>query len=365
MLAFAVYTFFSYSALYTVNISYEFKNVSGTQTIEASTDGSSDFKITKLENTDSASAFLDTTGQKAVGEVAKGQISVFNATSEIKVIKKGTTITCISSACKGLVYISNTDLNLGPGSSVNDYPITASDIGENYNLATNAGRFKVGNYNSGTEIISSNISPISGGTQKTFVKIASQADADAVEKKALDDLKNIILTNIRTNSENNSKYIISDSSFQIKKISSQTDPVGTEEETINTTVQAKGTVDAFPKAQIENVIKDLKSSIIPDGFHLDEDYFHSDTKVISSTPGKITLEVSVNAVARPNLNTDEIKQSIFGKSIPDAEKYLSSIPNTKSYSASYSPSTMPGFLRHVPSDPNRVQIQYIALDPST
>lgn len=318
-----------------------------------------------MDNTDSASAFLDTTGQKAIGEVSKGQISVFNATSEIKVIKKGTAITCISAVCQGLVYVSNSDLNLGPGSSVNDYAITASDIGENYNLATNAGRFKVGNYNSGTEIIASNISPISGGTAKTFVKIASQADADAVEKKALDDLKNIILTNIRANSDNNSKYIISDSSFQIEKISSQTDPVGTEEETINTTVQAKGSVDAFPKAQIENVIGELKSSIIPDGFHLDEDYFHSDTKVISSTPGKITLEVSVSAVARPNLSTDEIKQALYGKSIDDAEKYLGSIPNTKSFTATYTPSTMPGFLRHVPSDPNRIQIQYLALDPSS
>ena len=363
VLLIGVYAFFSNSAQYTITLSYEYQKVSGSKVIEASTDGASGFKITKLDNTDGISAFQNTTGQKPVGQKSAGKITVFNATADIKVIKKGTAITCISTACNGLIYTALNDLNLGPGNSVNDYDIVANDIGENYNLATNAGRFKVGSFNSTTEIIASNIAPISGGTPKTFVKIVSAEDIKAVEAKANEDLKNLIITNIRSNTENNSKYIISDTSFVLEKISSQTDPEGTEAEVVNTSLRAKGTVDAFPKEQVQKVYDEIEASITPEGFYIDEKTIEPGTKVLSSTPGKISIEVTYAAVARVIIDEEKIAKEIGGKSLEDAEKYLESLPNIKSHTAVYTPSTMPGFLRRVPGNPEKIDITILALDP--
>lgn len=362
VLGIGFYSFLSFSSLYTATIRYEYKNIVAAKEIEAT--ASSDFKITKLEDTDAVSANQPTTGEKVVGERAKGRITIFNATPEIKIIKKGSAITCVSAACNGLVFTSVNDLNLGPGSSINDYEIIASDIGENYNLAINAGRFKVLNFNSNTEIIASNIEALTGGTPKKIVKVVSAADIKAVEEKALADLRTILLNKIKSSSNNINQYIISDATFVIEKISAQTDPEGTETETVNTSVQAKGTVDGFPKGQIQTVIDEMKVSSIPSGFYLDEKFFNSSTEVVSSSPGKIVLKVSINGIVRPELDLAGLEKNLGGKSMSESEKILSDVPNTKSFTYDYSPSSMPGFLRRVPSDPDRIEIKLIAEAPA-
>ncbi len=358
-----IYAVLNFSSLYSVNIKYEYKNVTASRQIEASIDSSSNFKITKLEETDAVSANQATTGEKTVGEKAKGRITIFNATPEIKELKKGTVITCVSAICNGLVFTAVNDLNLGPGNSINDYEITASDIGENYNLAINTGRFKVANFNSTTEIIASNIEAISGGTPKNTVKVVSAADIKAVEEKASNDLKNILIGKIKGNTNYNSKFIISDSSFVMEKLNVETDKEGTEAEVINTNISAKGIVDGFPKEQIQVVLDEIKKDIIPSGYYLDEKLFNSSAKVISSTPGKITIEVMANGIVRPVINIEEIKKNISGKSLSESTQEIQSTPNIKSHEFEYSPSAMPEFLRRVPVDSNRIQIRLIAEGP--
>jgi ribosomal protein S8E len=364
IISIGLYAFLSFSALYTVNITYEYKNITASKQIIASTGTSTDFSVVKLEETDAVSSFQNTTGQKVNGERARGRITVFNATSEIKTFPKGTTITCVSAACNGLVYTSVNDLNLGPGSSVNDYEIIASDIGENYNLATSAGRFKIAKFDSTTEITSSNIAPIAGGTPKVTVKVISAADIQSVEARAVEDLKVILVNKIKSNPTYNSQYIISDNSIVVEKISAETDKEGTESEVVNTSVRAKGTVDAFPKEQIQKVIDELKTSFVPVGYYLDEKTFAPTNNVISSTPGQITIEVTVSGIARIKVDEAELKKELAGQSLDEADKILALIPNSKSFTTEYTPSTMPSFLRRVPSDPERIQVRFISLAPS-
>jgi hypothetical protein len=366
LLIFAIggYIFLNSTSNYSVNIKYKYLNLTEKREITASEDGTMGFQIVKLNDMADTSESASATGEKVKGEKASGLISVFNATSGIVVIKKGTAVTCVSSACNGLVYTTDGEMNLGPGSSSNDLRIVANDIGLNYNLAVNAGRFKIGNYNSNNDLIATNVQQIAGGTAKVISKMVSKQDITAIEAKALENLKSILLSKIRNDPNNARDYIISESSIKIEKLSAQTDPEGTEAESLNTNVSAKATVDAFPKDKIQPVIDDIKKTLAPEGYYLDDrQTTYPAPEVVSSQAGSITVRIQVNSTGRINLDTDQLKKDLGGKGLEEADSILSKVPNTTGYTASYSPSSAPGFLKKVPSDPSRISVNFISEAP--
>lgn len=360
----AVYFFIDNSVLYNVTLSYKYQNLSLERQIQIKTDSPSNFQIIQLSTEDGVTVSNPTTGQKIVGEKASGYISVFNSTAEIKVIPKGTEVVCISSSCNGLVYIADSDLNLGPGSSAGDLKIVASDIGENYNVNVNAGRFKIGNFDPNLEIIAANVRPIAGGTPKKTVNIVSSDDLKALEEKALNYLKGTILLKITTDPNNVNKYLFSENSLKMEKISVQGDQEGQEADVVNLTVRAKGTIDAIPKDSINNIVDEMKASMAPDGYYLDEKTFKYNLSV-ASTNNDFIITITASGIGRVNLNIDELKSKLANQSLNEAENIIKSIPNIHGFSVSYTPDYIPEFLRKVPSNPNKIQIRLIAEDPDS
>lgn len=363
IIALGAYFYLNSSTLYTVNLKYKYQNLTMQKVITANKDGSAGFSTISLNAEDGITVSGETTGQKILGEKSSGFISVFNATAEIKVIKKGTSVTCVSTACNGLVYTVESDLNLGPGSSATDLKIVASDIGENYNLAINAGRFRVANYNANTEVVASNIQPIAGGTPKKTVKIVSDEDLKKLEEKALSDLQKTLLTKIKLDPNNSSKYIFADQTLKIEKITSEGDPAGKETEIANMTVRAKGTMDAFSKDNLGSVIEEMKSSMAPEGYYLDEKTFNYIISPAVSDGNNISFTITGKGIARVNVNLNEVKNSIAGKNLEESGQVIRSLPNISVSSEEFSPLAMPDFLRRVPNDHQRIQIRLIAEDP--
>ncbi|BDQ05073.1 MAG: hypothetical protein KatS3mg084_0591 [Candidatus Dojkabacteria bacterium] len=360
----AVYVFIDNSVLYAVTLRYKYQNLLLERQIQIQEDSPLNLKIMKLTTEDGVTVSNSTTGQKIVGEKASGYISVFNSTAEIKVISKGTEVLCISPSCNGLVYIANSDLNLGPGSSSGDLQIVASDIGENYNVNVNAGRFKVGNFDPNLEIIAANVRPITGGTPKKTVNIVSADDIKALEEKALNYLKGTILLKLTTDPNHVNKYLFSENSLKIEKISVQGDQEGQEADVVNLTVRAKGTIDAIPKDSINNIVEEMKASMVPDGYYLDEKTFKHNLSV-ASTDNDFIITITATGIGRVNLNIDELKSKLANQSLHEAEKIIISIPNIHGVSISYVPDYIPEFFRKVPSNPNKIQIRLIAEDPES
>ncbi len=358
----AVYGFIDNSVLYAVTLRYKYQNLLLERQIQIKENSPFNFQIIKLTTEDGVTVSNPTTGQKIVGEKASGYVSVFNATAEIKVIPKGTEVLCISSSCNGLVYIADSDLNLGPGSSSGDLKIVASDIGENYNVNVNTGRFKVGNFDPNLEIIAANVRPITGGTPKKTVNIVSGDDLKALEEKALDYLKGSILLKLTTDPNNVNKYLFSENSLKIEKISVEGDREGQEADVVNLTVRAKGTIDAIPKESINKIIEEMKATMVPDGYYLDEKTFKYNLSV-TSTDNDFTITITATGIGRVNLNVDELKSKLANKSLNEAENIINSIPNIHSINTMYTPDYIPEFLRKVPGNPNKIQIRLIAEDP--
>lgn len=364
MLGYGYYWYFyNLTNTFTATITYKLITINESRTIAASTAGDASLKIVKLTSEGSASNSTTTTGEKPTGDKATGNISLFNSTVEIKIIPKGTTLTCISSPCNTLTYITQNDLNLAPGSS-DEVSVVAGDIGEGYNLLPGAGRFKVGKFNPEKEITATNVKPISGGTPKKMIKIVAAADIKKAETAALSDIKSELLNKIKTDPANYDKYIVSDSSLVVEKTESTPDvKEGQEAEFVNVDVKAKGTVNAFPKDQIDVVANKIKEEVTPKGYYLDEKFTPSPTsKVVSQTKDKIEVSVTVQSIARPEIDIKKIKEELTGKAYSDADKVLSSIPNITSYKKSFQPTTLPQFFWKIPKEPNRIQIAVVAVE---
>ncbi len=353
--------FYSIGSLFTTTIKYKYLNISQTKIVSATPDGvASGIKSVKLPAEDSISAFANTTGERPTGDKSKGSVSIFNPTTEIKVIKAGSILTCTSNACKSLTYTTDADLNLGPGGS-DEVAVTAGDIGENYNLAAGAGRFQVAKYNPATEVLASNVKLITGGTQKKTVKTVKAEDIKKAEDQALSQLKDKLIDRIKSDPANLNSFIIAETSIVVEKVSSDPDlKEGVDGDIVNVTVKAKGTVDAFAKDQIDVVLAKLKDEIKPQGYYLDDKFTNFSSKIAGQSQDKIDVAVTLNTIARPNIDIDAIKKNLGGKSYSDADKILASIPNTLSYTKTYEPQSLPQFFWKIPKSPARVQVKLLA-----
>ncbi len=350
--------FYKQTSLFSATIKYKYIPISVAKTV-SSTDGQ--LQTTKLSAEESTTAYADTTGQKATGGQATGSVSIFNPTTDIRVVPKGTVLTCISNVCNSLKYITDGDLNLGPGSS-EDVRILAGDFGENYNVSAGAGRFKVGNFDPQAEILASNVKPIAGGTLKVMVKIVSKEDIAKAEEGALKDLKTRIVDKLKNDTSYNTTYTLAESSIAIEKTASTPDVAeGAEASIVNVTVSAKGVVDAFQKSQIDDILNHMKDESTPKGYYLDENFMKASSTIVSQSKEKIEVKVSLETIARPDFNIGEIKNKLAGKPYTKIDQQFATIEHVDSYTTDFEPKGLPKMFWKVPTDTNRIVIKILAV----
>jgi hypothetical protein len=353
--------FYSVGSLFTATIKYKFVPITATKTVVATTQGGeAGIKTVLLPAEESATVFVNATGERATGEKAKGTVSIFNPTTEIKVIKAGTALACTSNACKSLTYVTNADLNLGPGGS-DEVAVTAGDIGENYNLGPGAGKFKVGAFDPTKDVFASNIKAISGGTPKKMVKVVKAEDIKTADENAMKELSARLLDKIKIDPANARDFIIADNTLAVEKISSEADlKEGQDGDAVNVTVKAKANVQAFKKDQIGDIVTAIKNEAKPDGYYLDERNTSFSSKVVSADTKGITVEVTLNSIARPEINVEELKRSLGGKNFGESDTVLSQVKNVSGYTKTYEPQSLPQFFWKIPDNPSRVQIKLVA-----
>jgi hypothetical protein len=205
--------------------------------------------------------------------------------------------------------------------------------------------------------------PFSGGTAKNIVKVVSEKDITDLETKSLSDMKSVAYNKFITNRDFQTRYYFSQDQIKVEKISVDADEVGKETDTLNMTLTAKASVDAFEKSQLEPVYQELRSSLAPQGYYLDSQQYRAIPPVFSFGPGGIRAEVKVSGIARIQVDSASIKNQLMGKHISEAKKVLDGIPNVVSYRTNYTPSIMPEFLKFIPNEQSKIEIRQIYLDP--
>jgi hypothetical protein len=357
LFGYGFYTYaYSMGSYFTATITYKYININETRIISSSE--ASALKPVLLTAEESVTSVGNATGEKATGEKSKGAVSIFNPTTEIKVIPGGTVLTCISNTCNSLTFVTDNTLNLGPGSS-EQVNVTAGDIGENYNLQPGAGRFKVGNFDYSKEVLATNVKSISGGTPKKMVKIVTKDDIKKAQDSALNNLKTTLLNKVKEDPENE-KSLIADSTLKVELVSAEPDKKENEEtEIVNVSLKAKASIQAFPSEEISTFMEKLKSEITPEGYYLDDKFTKTNSK-LEKQRDKVNVVVVITSIARPKIDVDQVKKNLAGKSFKESDKIVSSIPNINGYTNNYEPQTLPKLFWKIPKNTNRIQIKLVA-----
>lgn len=270
------------------------------------------------------SAKTSTTGEKFVGDRAKGSVTIYNSDTSSSVnLQKGQEIT----SSDGLVYQLNDAVKIasasGDASSITSstakVDVTASDIGSEYNVKTGT-KFSIDGFSS-TQMIAKNESDIGGGSKKK-VTVVSEADyerlAQDVEKQAQEftqkklketDSLDVVIIPEFTDTELSKKVYTSDIGDEVDQVALDTTA------TVSyTAIDKKEALSYFETQFTKSAGADKK--LLPDTFGFT---VKKGTSGDADAP-RVTVEGTIKSVQ--NVEEEKIKKEIAYKSPAEATDYL-------------------------------------------
>ncbi|MBP7928067.1 hypothetical protein KAZ57_02885 [Patescibacteria group bacterium] len=312
---------------------------------------------------------IPVTGEKLIGEKAKGGVTIYNKTSSEVNLKKGAKVRYENDE-DDYVYVLAEEVTIpaitlipdpdpsNPGTYENgeaDASIEAQEIGSKYNLGSSK-NLKVDNYAT-SELEAKTNEDIDGGKEET-IKVVAQADIDklnkdlleTVQKKAEEDLKKL----------NRSEVIINGSTKVSVVEQNYSNKLGEEVEELSLSVGAKAEGLAYSKQELDTQLDQLVKEFIPEGFVLSDKDRETSVEILGNTATtKLTaieadIQVTLKTFVVPDISEDSVKTDLAGKSIKDAEKVLGSIRNIKSYELNISPHIP--FLEKVPKNKDHIEL---------
>jgi hypothetical protein len=314
----------------------------------------------KAEATEQGS--IETTGEKLVGEKAKGKVTIFNFTAEEKTFKEGTKLTY-----KDLEYVLDEKVTV-PAQTIDttdpldpktvkgqeEADVVAADIGDKYNLEKGK-NLKIKDYKE-AEFIASVTEEIDGGESKT-VKVVSKDDISKVSADTLAASKEAAENALNAKIGLGQKLVKGAVTTSVVKEEFSTKE-GEEAEKIEVTQTISASGMAYAVSELDSLLDSLSTDLIPEGFEISDKsrdiqvdvLGNSDTTVLSSS--EADLQVTLKTYVIPILDEEQLKEDLGGKTGSEAEKVLGSIRNVKTYELTVSPN-IPLFNK-VPKDPERI-----------
>ncbi len=264
-----------------------------------------------------------TTGKKEIGEKAKGSVTIHNFSSSPKNFKAGVLVDS-----NGIKFALDQDINVASaentivGSSLvkqpgkAKVPVTAADIGPQYNLEKNH-QFTLEEYSADT-FIALNEEAMAGGTKK---------EVRTVSKKDIDDLKVILLEkgekeNVNKNKVNNRFTIINDLTETNIENAVFSGELGEEADSVS----LKATIESiFYYLDNTKLFKFLSGKLewkLLAGFVLDKSRMNFKIIKVERTDEGTDIEVKVTAYAIKDVSDDKIIGNVVGKRQGDLDKIL-------------------------------------------
>lgn len=306
----------------------------------------------KVTVTASGTDSKSTTGTKVVGERASGEVTIYRIGPQID-LPSGTVLT----GSGGLEFTLNESVTLASGSAISagqiSASITASDIGAQYNLASES-VFRVANY-SISDVEAKNESDLSGGSS-TEVSAVSANDREALLNKLQNELvakaKEQILSEIGQN------QIFIEESIEIEILSTSfSAAVGDEVSNLTLELEISAEVLVVDRDEVVNLALDQLERKVPDGYVLRESQLDTDFEIESFEDGEYKILIKATANLLPDIDYDEIKKGIKGRYPAMVENYLNNeVPGFARAEITLFPK-LPGRLGTLPHVVSRIEIE--------
>jgi hypothetical protein len=279
----------------------------------------------------------NTSGQKEVGDKAKGTVTIYNSDEAKKTLNAGTVLT----SSNGLDFITDKDIVIasasgdifsGVKSGTAQVSVVAKNIGSDYNLPSNT-KFSV----SGSSVLAAkNDSAFSGGSKKK-VTVVAKKDTDkllidlpkSLEQKAREQLGSKL---------SNDEVLLSqftEESFEKKDFDKNVDEQAT---TVKLTGTVKFTAVAYRKDDVVQYAQTaLKNKYSQDQTIPEKDIASSVSGVKQREDKNISAVLDIKAGLLPRLDTPKIAKTITGKSYSDVQEYVRGLPQVERADISLSP----------------------------
>lgn len=308
-----------------------------------------------------------TTGTRAVGDKAKGTVTIYRAAKTSVTLNTGTTLT----GPNGLKFVLDEQVKVASGSglakpSEQDAKVTAAVIGAEYNLAANT-TFTVGNYAEG-DLQAENKSAFSGGSSREVAAV-SDKDTANLESSLTTELLQKGIEELKSNLASTDTLVESSVLLQ-KDVKSFSAKAGEEASTLKLKIEGKVTTLVAPVEGVNQLVRASLEQEVPEGYSLKDDQITVNYKtaetpkstIKKSTTAKENTKLSekkyiaeVSANLLPRLNPDEISKSIAGKYPLTAKEFLASLPGFTRVEISFN-IKFPGRLRTLPRIPKNITI---------
>ncbi len=286
-------------------------------------------------------------GQKQIGDPAKGNIVVYNLTSNKVSLSSGTTLTSGSGlkfTLGSAVQIASQSSTIGadytqvttPGKS-DATGVTAVAIGPDSNLAA-ATELSVSGYDK-SQIVARVFDALSGGTSKT-VTVVTADDQKKLKAQVLDDLKQKAATDLQ-GKETSGKKIIADALQAVDGQYTYSKKVGDQASdfSLNATVQFKGV--SYSDADLRTIVSQLVATDVPSGYTLDLSSADTQADVVNiDSSGKLIFGAKFKANLIPKLDENVLKKQMAGKSTASAVNELQGMNGILSAEVKISPSIL-------------------------
>ena len=309
-------------------------SVIATQTVSVSEDGT----VTETA-----------TGKKDIGTAAKGAVTIFNIATGNLVLSSGTVIT----SPNGLQFTLDSNVTVASGdailgASTATVKVTASDIGQDYNLPSGT-KFAVSGQDS--SVAAKNDNAFSGGVKKS-VTVVSKDDIQKaltdLPKQLQDKAKTDIAPKVTSGNALLPDFInesVDKQNFD-KKANDQANQV-----TLTGTVTFKGL--SYANADMIKLANALFNS--GDTQLGQNDLGISAKNIVTEKNSDVSADLTIQANLVPKIDTASLANQIAGGSIQKAKNLISNFPQVENVGIALSPN-LPFLPQNLPGNPKNITI---------
>lgn len=295
-----------------------------------------------------------TTGTKDIGDPAKGEVTIYNGTSNEKKFDANTVI----SSTADLEFTLDDDVTVASQSSAADPPgkavvkVTAVEIGTEANLASGT-EFTIANY-AKSDYVAKNESAFSGGMSRQIQAVSKEdqevllADLEAkLEKEAREKLISQLSPEDKLVEESISTKVVS---------SDYSHDVGEEIDNLELSLKVQAKALIYTEKELQELVEDSVLESVTEGFEYlpEETEFSFDLGEIDEE-GKAIVEAHLKARLIPQQDLEQIRENLAGKYLLIGESYLNNLSKVAGFEVEITPK-LPGRLGTFPRIAKRIEI---------
>lgn len=318
--------------------------------------GDDALKVIRQEQKQDLTVEFEATGEKEVGEKAKGQVRFtsdsFSALTRGIDIPAGTALT----SSEGKVFYTDSSVTLNVSGNTKNTGVTAGDIGVSYNS-------QEGSVSGAPSGVSARfVGETSGGTSREVTVVSEEDVAKAAEK--LNEKKDDSLRDKLEQSFGSSSVVIKESYKESRSDYQPSVAVGEEAGgTVTLKATVTGSMVAIDKVDIENYLKknieeeiaDVKSQRIYENGSDDVKFAQ-----FTDRDGKMTVRLTANGTVGPTIDENSVKEQAKGKTYGEIQSDLEAISGVDNVDIQF----WPFWVRTVPNDTSKITVKFKLQDAS-